>query len=192
MYHRQSMSVSDKLHLYGQAMYLFNERLSYPQVKRYLLKIADEETATWITDKAEKKVWDKLMEKSRVLFSEGLLYGEVLDILKRAEEDAAIAKYAADVFYNLQLTGVHAAIDATTNAKSATSILPYAGIGFLVMLLFASHIWTKIIWGVFLLLTVLIYGISRLQLKRAKRIKKYFEVAKKEMAENGQQCNKRN
>jgi hypothetical protein len=168
------MQVKDKLYIYQKAIYFFNQQQSYPQVKRLLMKIADEETAEWITSKAEKEEWDRFFQKAKDLFSDGLIYDEVLTQLRKEGEDEDITKHAADTFYSLKLSEATNMIEGATNKSEAAIWLPISGIVFLLLLIFHDGLWYKILWGFMFLSALGLFFTSRYQDNVADNIRNYF------------------
>jgi Flp pilus assembly protein TadB len=137
-------------------------------------ELTDTDFAKFITEKAEKDSWQKLFEKAKELFSDGKIYGDVLDELKKEGEDEEITKYAADTFYSVKTLEMESIVEGTTN-RSEGLLWVFISTGVLILIfVIDGSIIQKILWSLVFIASLARYLIGLQQRKRQKIISQYF------------------
>jgi Flp pilus assembly protein TadB len=138
-------------------------------------ELTDTDFAKFITEKAEKDSWQKLFEKAKELFSDGKIYGDVLDELKKEGEDEEITKYAADTFYSVKTLEMESIVEGTTN-RSEGLLWVFISTGVLILIfVIDGSIIQKILWSLVFIASLARYLIGLQQRKRQKIISQYFK-----------------
>lgn len=169
-------TATEKIQLYTAAMYLYSTGKSHPQVVKALSEYCyDYKLVNNIADKAMKNEWDKLYEKTRVLFSEGNTYDQVISHISNEEEDKDVADFIVNRWYQFKTAQMELIVEFPTNIAEGLQWVVISGLVIPFLFIAGANIISKILWIIVFAgaLAQWILGIS--QRKQANKLNKFFE-----------------
>lgn len=160
-----------KLQLYVAATWLFNSGWSYPQVIDELTRFEpDIALLTKIVNSALKEKWEQLSADAQTMFAQGLPRDIVIETLLKEEPDQEIAIRLCDNWYMLKLQYMECLNEGPVNVFDGLVRISIGALGLLVMFLIHSFWLTKVIWIVFIILSITQFATGLLQNNIAGRL----------------------
>ncbi len=174
---KPSENTKRKLHLYFAAVFLFNKGKSHPQVIEILSAFdSDNALVETIVDKAMHEEWDKLYEEGRQMFSNGMIYTDVVKVIAEKESDQEIAMWICKTWYELKTMYMECLIESPTNIFEGLKGVIVCSLGTLLMFLIDSSLILKGIWIAALVFSLAQWIVGLQQRDISYRIKSLFAL----------------